>query len=118
MKHLLTFAFLIGFTSMTCAGEAREINLEVKKVGDKTHWVPEKIEVTPGETIKITAKHDLQGGFDFHGLLIPALKITTQVNRGKPFKTEVTVPEDLKAGEYKVACQFHPAHVGSTLVVK
>jgi len=96
----------------------REITLETKKVGEVVHWWPEKVVVHPGETIRILAKHDLEGGFEFHGLLIPALKITEKVDRHKPFTMTVKVPADLKVGEYKVGCQFHPGHVAATLVVQ
>ena len=76
------------------------------------------IVVHPGETVRILAKHDLEGGFESHGLLIPVLKITEKVDRHKPFTMTVKVPADLKLGEYKVGCQFHPGHVAATLVVQ
>ncbi len=98
--------------------QARTITIETKKIGDKVHWNPEKIEVVQGETVTIVAKHDLEGGFDFHGLFIPEIKVTEKVDRHKPMTKEVTIAKDMKPGEYKVGCHFHSAHVPAVLVVK
>ena len=70
------------------------------------------------KTIKFIVKHDLEGGFDFHGFFIPVLNVTEQVTRHEPKIVEVMVPKNLKAGEYPIGCQFHPKHVKATLVVK
>lgn len=113
ISHLLLVLILVGSTSF-----AKEITLQTKKINDAVHWTPETIEVTPGETIHFTVKHDLEGGFDFHGLYIPVLKISKQVTRHKPETFEVKIPKDLKPGEYQVGCQFHPKHVPAKLLVK
>lgn len=100
------------------ATPAREILFKVESVGGKTHWIPEQFEVIQGETVKITAEHNLPAGFAFHGFEIPALGIQKQVNRGQPLVLEVKIPSDLAVGEHPVNCQFHAAHVGSKLIVK
>jgi plastocyanin len=100
------------------AADAREIDFKTSKVGDAVHWEPAKVEVHPGEKVKFVVQHQLEGGFDFHGFSIPALKIAKQVDRNKPLTVETTIPSDLKAGEYDILCQFHPKHVGAKLVVK
>lgn len=121
MKKALLFSTLaLVFATQTFAVEkpCKEIQIKTEKVGEAVHWMPEKIEVTQGEKVRFVAKHDLEGGFDFHGFFIPVLKISQQVNRGKPLTLEVTIPADLKPGEYPIGCQFHPKHVAATLVVK
>ena len=113
---LLAVLFLVA--SVRADDAPREIVMEAKKVDGAVHWLPAKVEVTQGEKLKIVAKWDEEGGFDFHGLFIPVLKVTTQVDRHKAKELEVTVPKTLKAGEYKIGCQFHEKHVPATLVVK
>jgi len=110
--------FILSLAFAASALQARTITLETKKIADKVHWEPAKIEVTQGEKVTIVAKHDLEGGFDFHGLFIPELKLTEKVDRHKPMTKEITIPADLKPGEYKVGCHIHPAHVPAMLVVK
>jgi len=95
-----------------------ESKIETKKINDAVHWMPEVIEVTQGEKIKFVVKHDLEGGFDFHGFFIPVLKVSEQVDRHKPKNVEVSISKDIKPGEYPIGCQFHPKHVGARLVVK
>lgn len=117
MKH--TFLALLLVTSFASAADsAREIKIKTDKKGEIVHWMPEKIEVTAGEKVKLVATHELEGGFDFHGLFIPELKISETVNRNKVTTVEKTIPADMKPGEYKVGCQFHPKHAPATLVVK
>ena len=115
MKNLLLS--LLAFTTISGFSATREIELHTEKVGDVVHWMPGKIEVSPGETVKITAKHDLEGGFDFHGLNIPVLKVQQKVDRHKPMTVEVTVPKTLKPGDYEITCHFHPKHAGALLNV-
>jgi len=115
---IVAAALVLGLAAKADTSVAREIVIETKKIDDKTRWMPEKIEVSPGERIKIVAKHELEGGFDFHGLFIPALKITKQVNRNQPLVIETVVPATVKEGEHKVACHFHDTHVPAVLVVK
>ncbi len=115
MKFLLLTSLIVSFGLFAAP---RKIEISTTKVGEAVHWTPEKIEVKAGEKIEITAKHDLEGGFDFHGLMIPELKISETVQRHKPLVLERDVPKSLKPGEYKVSCQFHPKHVPATLVVK
>ena len=118
MKYWLIGLGLLLGSVMLRAATPREIVVETKKIGEKVHWSPERIEVTAGEKIKIVAKHDLEGGFDYHGLFIPEIKVSEKVDRHKPVTKEVQIPKEMKAGEYKVGCQFHPAHVPAVLVVK
>jgi len=103
---------LLGFAA------DREVVIETRKIGDAVHWVPEKVEVKQGEQIKFVIKHDLEGGFDFHGFFIPQLKIQKQVNRHRAEEISVKIPESLKPGDYPIGCHFHPKHVAATLVVK
>ena len=122
MKTLISsisfLALLISFSSFAVAEKMREIEMKVGKIGEVTHWLPEKVEVTQGEKVKFVAKHDLPGGFDFHSFSIPVLKVEKQVDRGKPLTVEVAIPTTLKPGEYKIGCQFHAKHAPATLVVK
>jgi plastocyanin len=94
----------------------RVVELHAEMINGAVHWMPAKVEVTQGETVKFVVKHDLKEGFAFHGFSIPALKVTKQVNRGTPLNWEGKV--DLAPGEYPIQCQFHPKHVGGQLVVK
>ena len=104
--------------SLFATKEAKEIKLQTQKINEAVHWMPEKVEVTAGETVKFNVKHELEGGFDFHGFFIPALNITEQVERNKPKIIEVKIPSTLKPGEYPIGCQFHPKHVRALLIVK
>jgi len=76
------------------------------------------VEVTPGEKVKFIVKHDLEGGFDFHGFFVPQLKIQKQINRHKTEEITVRIPKSMKPGDYPIGCHFHPKHVAATLVVK
>lgn len=44
--------------------------------------------VKPGENRKFVLKHDLEGGFEFHGFKVEALKLEKQVNRHKTLEVE------------------------------
>lgn len=116
MKNLL--AIPLVFVSLTLFAAPRQIELKTEKVKEVVHWMPEKIEVTPGEEVEFVVKHDLEGGFDFHGFFVPLLKISEQVNRHKPTTVKAKIPADLKPGDYPIGCQFHPKHAPATLVVK
>ncbi len=121
MKALLLiigFVSTLAFSGLAFATAVREIEIHTEKVGEAVHWMPEKVEVAPGESVKFVVKHDLEGGFDFHGFTLKNTKIAKQVNRHKPETITWTVPTNLKAGEYPITCQFHPKHVPATLVVK
>lgn len=125
MNRLILVSFLFATALMAAP---RDINLEVAYENGKTVWKPSRIEVTQGETVRITAKFEHQNPknpMDFHGLFIPELKIQEQVyltdethKDHKPVVVERTIPASLKPGEYKVGCQFHEKHVPATLVVK
>jgi len=108
---------LICFSSLYSFGVAREIVIQTQKVGESVHWMPEKVEVAPGEEIKFVVKHDLEGGFDFHGFFVPQLKIQKQVNRHNSEEITVKIPKNMKPGDYPIGCHFHPKHVAATLVV-
>lgn len=114
----LSALFVLTASTVFAADTVREITIQTEKVGESIHWKPDTIEVTPGEKIKLTAKHEVEGGFDFHGVFIPELKISETVNRNKPTVIEKTIPKTLKPGDYKVGCQFHPKHVPGKLIVK
>lgn len=120
MKNLLLSALVLS--SVTFAAASRVIKMETQKIDGAVHWVPEKVEVKPGEKVTFALDHKLEGGFDFHGFFIPELKVAKQVDRNpgdkKPTEIEVSIPKSMKPGEYKIGCHFHPAHVAATLVVK
>ncbi len=117
MKWIMGMALLLSSLSFG-ATTTREIAMETIKKDDGVHWSPETVEVTQGEKVKFVASHKLEGGFDFHGLFIPELKIQEKVERNKPTTIKRTVPMTLKAGEYKIGCQFHEKHVAAKLIVK
>ena len=112
---LITLNSFVSLLS-SAADAARVIELKTEKKGEVMHWMPEQIEVKAGEKIKIVAKHDLEGGFDFHGLSLPELKISESVQRHVPLTIERTI--SLKPDKYKIGCQFHPKHEPVTLIVK
>jgi plastocyanin len=120
VKHFAFLSLLLGCFSLVAGAAAapKEIDLHTEKKDGVISWQPDTIEVTPGEKIKIVAKNDLEGGADFHGLIIPELKVNETVNRGKTVTVVRTIPKNMKPGEYKIACQFHPKHVPAKLVVK
>ncbi len=114
MALLLVF----GIAAIANGQGVREIEIHAEKVGDVVHWMPEKIEVVPGETVLFVLNHTLEGGFAFHGIEIEPLQIEVKVERNKPLKIERQIPLTLKPGEYPIGCQYHPKHVPATLVVK
>ncbi|MBI1860132.1 MAG: cupredoxin domain-containing protein [Deltaproteobacteria bacterium] len=119
MKSIIFLSLIVTFAAFAAKTEPRVVELKTEKVGEVIHWMPEKVEVTQGEKVRFRATHELEGGFDFHGLNIPVLKIAGQVNRNTPFEpAPVTIPKSLKPGEYPIGCQFHPKHAAATLVVK
>lgn len=117
MKKVL-LGMVVLMASQIVLGAPRLIEIKTEKINDAVHWVPEKIEVNPGEEIKFVVKHDLEGGFDFHGFFVPQLKIQKQINRHKAEEILVSIPKDMKPGDYPIGCHFHPKHVAATLVVK
>jgi len=121
MAKLISLSFLICAMSLA-ATAPREITIQTEKKEDGIHWSPDTVEVSPGETVTIVAKHEVPGGFDFHGLFIPELKISEKVDRttptSKPVSITRTIPKNMKPGKYKIGCQFHEKHVAATLVVK
>ncbi len=118
MKRWL--CLLVFGLAMASYGAPRKIVLKVEKGADgKTHWMPEKVEVKPGEKVVFEAHYDApKGAYDFHGLSIPVLKLTKEVTFGKVMDIPVTIPKDLKAGEYPIQCHLHETHQPATLVVK
>ena len=98
--------------------DVKEVNLHVEKVGEIIHWLPDTIEVTRGEKVKFVLTNNFEGPIDVHGFSIPILKLLDQVKRGTPKTIEVTIPADLKPGEYPIICQIHPKHAQSKLIVK
>ena len=96
----------------------RVIEMKVEKIDGKATWIPGKIEVTPGEMVRLKVDYSLDGGFEFHGFSIQALNLVAKVDRNKPFVVDKQIPSEMKEGEYPISCHFHPAHVGATLVVK
>jgi len=117
MKKIV-FCMIVLMGSLVCFGAPREIEIKTEKINDAVHWVPSTVEVSPGEEVKFVIKHDLEGGFDFHGFFVPQLKIQKQINRHKAEEVTVAIPKDMKPGEYPIGCHFHPKHVAATLVVK
>src|SRR5438105_3335259 len=109
---------LTALCSLPSFGDGRTINMKTEIVDGATHWMPEKVEVRPGEKVKFVVTHKLKEGFNLHGFSIPTLKIAKQVDRDKELTIPVEIPADLKPGEYEIGCQFHPKHVGAKLVVK
>ncbi len=119
-KSLIILSGLaLSLSGLSALGDdaVREIKMEVKSVGGKTIWSPEKVEVHPGDTVKFVLEDKLPGK-EFHGFMIAPLKVTEKVDLDKPAKTvEVKIPKDAKLGDMKIACQFHPTHLPSTLSV-
>ncbi len=123
MKKLIMFFGLFTFLATNIGLSATRmipLRTEKKKTekGEAVHWTPSPIEVFAGETVKFVVKHELKGGFDFHGFFIPVLRIAEQVTRNKTFEKEVNIPASLNPGEYEIGCQFHPSHVAAKLIVK
>lgn len=115
MKQLIFAGLLLSMASL---GAVREVTIKSEKKDDGVHWMPEKVEVTAGEEVKFLIKHDLEGGFDFHGFFIPQLKIQKEVHRHKAEEITVKIPKDLKPGEYTIGCHLHPTHKPAILEVK
>jgi len=116
-KFLPVAAFAFASLSAQAGDNVRVIEFHTEKIGDVVHWMPEKVSVNPGEKVKFVLKHELTGGFDFHGFTIRELDIVKQVDRNKTLEFEKEIPAALKAGEYKVSCQFHPKHMAAAMLV-
>ena len=70
MALLTALLILFGIAAVASAQGVREIEIHAEKVGDVVHWMPEQVEVVPGETVLFVLNHKLEGGFDFHGIAI------------------------------------------------
>jgi len=117
MKTILVSVAISANAFVFSNSQTRVIEIKVEKIGNATHWMPEKIDVKPGEKITLNATYNLEGGFDFHGLAIPELKIDKKVERNKPVSVDFIVPEKGMT-ELNIQCKFHPAHVGSKMQIK
>ena len=115
---LAAMLVVLGSGAIADAQGVREVQVHAEKVGEVFHWMPEKVDVVQGETVLFVFNHDLEGGFDFHGILIDELQIKGRVYRHKPLKVERQIPLTLKPGEYEIGCQYHPKHEPSKLIVK
>ncbi|MEO5667001.1 MAG: cupredoxin domain-containing protein, partial [Bdellovibrionota bacterium] len=104
---LQILALALCCSTAAFAATPREVVMKVESIDGKTHWEPERVEAVQGESFKLKFEHNLAAGFPFHGIEIPVLGITKQVNRGQPVEVDVTIPADLKPGEYPIRCQFH-----------
>jgi hypothetical protein len=101
----------------TDKSKLERIELHTEMIDGATHWAPQTITIKAGKEYMLVAKHDLPGGFDFHGLQLKEFGVSTQVNRGKEFTQVIDVPAD-KKGTYTIGCQFHPKHVAAKLIVE
>jgi plastocyanin len=120
IRKTLIVAWLLFLTSILAfsAQPKTTVILQTEKLNDAVHWMPETIKVKQGENVEFILKHNLQGGFDFHGFSIDALKLEKQVNRHKTLVVNVKIPDNMAPGEYPIRCQFHPKHVAAKLIVE
>ncbi len=93
------------------------IEVHTELIDGATHWAPKTITVKAGKKYLVVAKHEIEGGFDFHGLQIQEFGVLAQVNRNKEFTQEIDIPAD-KKGSFTIGCQFHPAHKSAQLIVE
>ena len=93
----------------------RSFTLVSIEADDAKIWLPSVIAVEQGDKVKLTLKNLVPGAVNQHGFTIPAYNITEVVTRGEP-KTVTFVAD--KAGVYPYSCQFHPAHIGGSLIVE
>ena len=116
--QLLVLGILICCSSPVLAAKAqpRVVSLHVEKLADGTHWMPKEIEVKQGEEIIFELTDKLEG-MPLHGFTIEKLGIKEMVELNKTKKLPAK-KIDLAPGNYDITCQFHPAHVKATLVVK
>jgi len=118
VSGILSLFFISGMVLAVGKEKARIIEIKTEVINGAVHWVPESISVKPGEQVQFEVKHEIEGGFDFHGFSIKELGIQEQINRKITRKINVTVPATLKEGTYAVSCHFHPAHKPAKLDVK
>lgn len=109
---------VLGSGLIADAQGSREVEIRAEQVGAVIYWMPETVEVVQGETVVFVFSHELEGGFNFHGIDIEPLGIKVRVNRHKTLKVEKQIPLTLKPGEYEIWCQYHPKHVPTKLIVK
>jgi plastocyanin len=109
---------VLGSGLIADAQGSREVEIRAEQVGEVIHWMPETVEVVQGETVVFVFIHELEGGFNYHGIAIEALGIKGRVYRHKTLKVEKQIPLTLKPGEYEIWCQYHPKHVPTKLIVK
>ncbi len=122
MGNIIRSAFLLiivlSVPAFSIEAKHRTIVFQTEIVDGKTAWMPATVDAKPGEKLTLVFKHELKGGFDFHGIMIREFKIVDRVDRNKVKIFDVEVPKDLKKPEIAVSCQFHPAHVPAALNVK
>lgn len=98
-------------------GKAKEVTFIAKldtKSGKKV-WVsdPKNFTAEAGKPLEIHVKNEFKDAV--HGFKIEGL-IEAEPIPGSASKTFKVTPK--KAGKFAVECHMHPAHVGTTLVVK
>jgi plastocyanin len=99
------------------ADSLNKIEIYTETIDGTTYWVPAEITVKAGQKYLLVAKHEVEGGFAFHGLSLREFGVLTQVNRNQELKTVIEIPAN-KAGTYNIGCQFHPAHKPAKLIVE
>lgn len=111
----MKFIIILGISSllaMNAFAKTRAFReIAVVKNGKKV-WLPAKIVVHKGDTVKIHAVSKIKNSS--HGFAIDAYNIQEVVDeKGK----DIQFVAD-KAGTFPFRCQLHPAHVGGELIVK
>ncbi len=104
-------------TISTETANLERIEIHTEKVNGAVHWMPATIRVKAGKDYLLVAKHELEGGFDFHGLFMKDFDVQVQVNRKKAYSRVLSIPKE-KTGSFVIGCHFHPAHNPALLIVE
>jgi hypothetical protein len=101
----------------TDKSKLEKIEIHTESINGAVHWMPAEIKVSAGKEYLLVAKHELTGGFDFHGLMLKDFGVQAQVNRNKEYSTVISIPAE-KKGSFVIGCQFHPKHQAAKLIVE
>jgi plastocyanin len=114
----LFFGMYLSTSSPALAAKKAAIKkFEIKAIlkdGTK-YWIPGDIKVNKGDAVKIHLVNTIQGENNIHGFKIADYNVELLVNNDKPQDVEFVAD---RAGEFKIFCHLHPAHVGGKMTVQ
>jgi plastocyanin len=132
---LLATLGVLFFSVPVFAAETHEFDVQAVQINQAKYWLPTEMSqkkgaefslkngatftVKKGDTVIFHPISKIEGPNNIHGFAIDEFKVAAVVDdKGlvKSKEKEIKFVAD-KAGEFKIRCQLHPAHIGGMLTV-